>query len=70
MIFQFNRGSRIGIAEITVVMQLNQGTSRKTGCYRFPGAFLFLFGQTKRKRSLIMISPATWEQEAGDKSEP
>jgi len=45
------QGNSIPIAEVTVVQKLNQGTSRKTWGICFPGPFLFLFGQTKRKRA-------------------
>ena len=31
------------------IYNVNQGTNRKTWCICFPGPFLFLFGQAKRK---------------------
>jgi len=35
-------------AEVTVALQLNQGTPPKTGCYRFRSAFLVTFFSQKK----------------------
>ena len=37
--FPLSQGSRIHIAQFTVVILLNRSTGRKTRCYRFPVAF-------------------------------
>ena len=44
------------IAEVTVVQKLNQGTSPKTGCYRFRLPFFDTF-LGKQKSKVVMKHP-------------